>query len=252
MTLRRSLSCLAWAALAAVLAGCATKKDVRTLQQTVLELQARQDSLLGQIQAQNRILLDTLRATGETLVRVRGDLAHQILQLEQQLIQIQELTGQSQRRLAELRQQMESRGQELGQPAARPDTAATPASGTAEQLYGIGVQQLQRGAAQTARRAFEQVVREHPLHERAPDAQFNVAETYVLEKQYDTALREFERVVELFPNSARAPTALYRAGLISEEQGNIAKAREYFQRVVSSYARSDEARLARERLTRRR
>lgn len=230
--------------------GCATKRDIKNLQSEVIALQMRQDSLFRLLQQQNSMLLDTLRAASELLVRVRGSLANQLLAMEQQLVQIQELTGQSQRRLAELRQQMEARASEFEATA----PAATPAPGSTgaapEQLYAIGTEQLQRGAYSTARRAFEQILREHPTHERAPDAQFQLAETYALEKNFERAYREFERVAELYPSSPRAPAALYRAGVIAEEQRNNTKARQYFEKVVAGYPNSDEARSARTKLQR--
>jgi tol-pal system protein YbgF len=117
-------------------------------------------------------------------------------------------------------------------------------------LYRLGREQLQRGAATTARKAFEQLLHDHPGDDRAPDAQFSLAETYVIEKQYDRALAEFGRVVELFPSSSQAPTALYRAGVISEDRGSVTKAREYYSRVSARYPKSDEARLAADKLRR--
>ncbi|MCI0433068.1 MAG: hypothetical protein L0271_05380, partial [Gemmatimonadetes bacterium] len=55
------------AALALVLgagaAGCATKSDVRLLQQDINALRARQDSLFRETQRQTRLLLVTLRTS---------------------------------------------------------------------------------------------------------------------------------------------------------------------------------------------
>lgn len=248
--LRRGALLVALVALAAPLAGCATKKDLKLLRSEVVGLQARQDSLFLLLREQNHEILDSLRANSELTLRVRGDLGHQLLQMDQQLVQIQELTGQSQRRLAELRQQWESRNQQLAQIPAEPGEPEPARGGDADQLYQIGVEKLQQGAAGTARAAFQNVLQQYPTHEKAPDAQFQIAETYVLEKNYDAALRDFERVIELFPSAPRAPTALYRAGVLSEERGNIPKAREYFTRVRSGYPQSDEARLAAQKLER--
>ncbi len=231
--------------------GCATKNDLKQVRNEMVRLQERQDSLFRQLQAQNLVLMDTLRTSAELVMRVRGDLGYQLQQMEQQLIQIQELTGQSQRRLTELRQQWQARNQEF-EPS--PETAVSPASSgdgsDVDQLYAIGTQKLEEGAASTARMAFEQIINGHSTHPRAPDAQYQLAETYVQERDFDRALKEFERVIELFPNSARAPQALYRAGVISEERGNISRAREYFTRVRSGYPQSEEARLAGDALRR--
>lgn len=247
--LRRSASLCALG-LAVGLGGCATKADLKQLRDEVVHLQERQDSLFRQLERQNQAIIDSLRTSGDLVLRVRGELGYQLQQMEQQLIQIQELTGQSQIRLAELRQQWESRSQQFGEePGAAPaDAPATPGDGDAEQLYEIGRQKLEEGAAATARMAFQQILSQYPSHERAADAQYQIAETYMAEQAFDQALAEFERVVELFPHSPRARQALYRAGVVSAERGNISDARRYFNRVVSGYPTSEEARLAEDRL----
>jgi tol-pal system protein YbgF len=238
--------------------GCASKGDLRNVQNQIAALEARQDSLFRLLQRQNRELLDSLHANSELTTRMRGEVQHNLLQLGQQLVQVQELTGQSQARIQQIRDQLETQQREAAaaaaaaaQPAADSGRSSGGTPGTsADQLYQIGREQLQRGSAGTARKAFEQLLHDYPSDERAPEAQFSLAETYVVERQFDRALDEFGRVVELFPSSAQAPTALYRAGVISEERGNNTKAREYYQRVSARYPKSDEARLAADKLRR--
>lgn len=234
---------------AAAAGGCATKRDVRDLRSDISVLEARQDSLARASEARQRMLLDSVRAGTDLLVRVRGDLGHQLLDLEQQLLQIQELVGQSQRRLQELNQQMETNRERLQQPIAG-DTSqggapniAPPPAGTpsADVLYQLGADQLQKGAAATARKAFQQLLKSYPNDPHAPDAQFNLAETYVLDQQYDSAYAAFDQVVELYPSSPRAPAALFRAGVVAQEHGSAKKARDYFERVRARYPKSDEA-----------
>lgn len=228
--------------------GCATKRDLKDLRTEIVVLQERQDSMFRVLQAQNDLMQDTLSASRAALVQVRGDVIRQLLSMEQQLFQIQELTGQSQRRLQELRQQYEQRSTQLTQPATPAQESATPASGAdPEQLYSLGREQLERGNTSAARQAFQAILSSAPTHRLAPDAQFSLAETYAKEDPA-RALREFEQVQELFPNSPRAPAALFRAGVIARDRGDVPKAREYFQRVVRGYPRSDEAKAASEAL----
>lgn len=233
------------------LGGCATKRDLRDLRGEVVRLQERQDSLFQIVLDQNRILMDSVSGNREILLSARGDLARQMLAMEDQLVQIQELVGQSQRRINELRQQYERRAdqiEETATPGANPGTTTQSASDP-EQLYQVGRQQLERGNARTARQAFEMIIASAPNHRLAPDAQFGIAESWVQEDAA-RALREFERVQERFPSSPRAPAALYRAGVIARDGNDSAKAREYFQRVVRGYPGSEEARAASEALGR--
>jgi tol-pal system protein YbgF len=239
--------------------GCATKGDLRNVQDQIVALQARQDSLFRILQRQNRELIDSLHASSEVTTRMRGEVQHSLLDLMNQIVQVQALTGQSQANLQQLRNQLDQQREQAAAAAAAAQSApqdtlgrgsSGSSSGSADELYRLGREQLQRGAASTARKAFEQLLHDFPSDARAPDAQFSLAETYVVEKQYDRALDEFERVVELFPSSTQAPTALYRAGVISEDRGSVTKARDYFQRVAARYPKSDEARLAADKLRR--
>ena len=236
-----------------VAAGCATKRDLRDLRAEVVALQLRQDSLFAVLEYQNRLLMDSVSGNREHILETRGAIARQLLAMEDQLVQIQELTGQSQRRINELRQQMDSRAGAIESPGATTPgsntPAATPSGNDPEQIYQLGRSQLERGNMRTARQAFEMLVSQHSTHRLAADAQFGIAESWVQEDR-TRALREFERVQELFPSSPRAPAALYRAGVIARDANDTAKAREYFQRVVRGYPGSEEARAASEALSR--
>lgn len=246
--------------IALVVAGCATKKDLAQVRQEMQQLQVRQDD--GTRQLERKVdqvgetvvaLLDSMRVQSESLMRVRGDIHYQLLQLEQQLVNVQELTGQSQQRIGELRQELERRMEQIG-------TGVLPGVDTAaehldvdddvSEMYRLAMNHLEQGAPRTARMPLEQILEDHLDHPLAPDAQFQLAETYVLEEEYERALREFEQVVKSFPDSRRAPQALFRAGRISEERGNIDAARVFYERVKAGYPRSDEAKAAQEALER--
>lgn len=236
--------------LALALPACATKKDVRLIRSEIQAMQLRQDSLLLLLQQQNRTMMDTMRAQGDLLMRVRGDLGHQIVELGQQLVQVQELAGQSQTRLTEIRQELDRRNRELGPEDPLSAGGALPAGAAApeaREIYETAVG-LIRSSPSTARRAFQQLVTQYPQDSLAADAQYQIAETYVVEQKFSEATREFELVVERWPASARAPIALFRAGVIAEQRGTIDKARGYFDRLVKSYPKSDEARQAQEKL----
>jgi len=248
--------------LGAAAPGCATKRDVRDLQTQLLAAQARQDSLFRILSRQNREVLDSVRVATDLLVRVRGDLGHQLLDIAQQLVAVQELTGQSQRRLSDLNTQLEQQRQQI-QVQAQPDTGARPVplppggnvqagappANSAADLYQLGEAQLQNGAAGTARIAFQQLLRNFPGDSLAPAAQYGIAESYAGE-DVDHSIREFDRVVEQYPGSPRAPAALLRAGGLQQDRGNVAKAREYFQRIIARYPSSPEATQARTRIRR--
>jgi tol-pal system protein YbgF len=191
---------------------------------------------------------------------VRGDLLRQLDDMERQLVEIQELLGQSQIVLSGLRDRIEQRqaDRETTAEALAPDTvgeaaargAAEGAGGEPRSLYSAAIEQFRREAYGTARSGFQEFLERYPADELAPDAQYYLAETYREEGDAGRAIREYNRVVELYPNSSAAPTALYKAGLLQVDQGNKDTACEYFQRVMAGYPRSDESRLARDQAAR--
>jgi tol-pal system protein YbgF len=243
----RLLSSVACAAVLAT--GCAMKSDIRDLQMDLGTVRAQQDSLYREIRRQNMLLADSVRGGAELIRSTRAQLSNQIRQLNDVVIAMQQLLGQTQQRITELRERAEQAEQSRQPPTGTPPAAGAQA-GDADELYRVGATKLQEKSATAARLAFEQFLTQYPAHERAPDAQFGLAETYVLDDELEDAVTNFVRVAEAFPTSVRAAEALYRAGRISEDRKRTSDARTYYQRVVQRYANSDSARLARERLNR--
>jgi len=259
----RSFSAIAVASVA--LSACALKGDVRRVEQQVLDLRsemARADSVradylghtLGQILTLQRQVLDSMDAQEGRLAMFRGALRSDMTEVQRQLMQIQELTGQSQQRLSELQGRLTEREQPpmVMEPEAGGDAAGAVAEQAATQssvdeVYQVAVSLLNRGSPQTARTAFQQLLRQYPDHERAQDAQFHLAESWEGSNP-DSAVAAYELVVQNYPNSPRAPTALYRLGLLAEQNGDLETAQVYYTRVVSGYPQSDAAVLARSKL----
>jgi tol-pal system protein YbgF len=244
-----------------VMGACfATREDVRVLQGDLLEVRAqsaRSDSALRQqlneVAATLGVVTDTVASIGTQLTRMQGDLRGELYELGQQLIQVQELTGQSQQRLQELRASLEQRSQEVlprdTVPGADTTGAAQPAAAPGpNQLFQLSIEQFRRGSTSAARTGFEELLRQHPTSDVAPDAQFYIGETYNAEGNVAAADSAYALVVSTYPRSPRAPTALYKRALALEARGNAEKARSALKELVLRYPRSDEAPLARERL----
>ncbi len=241
----------------ATLTGCATKGDVRDVREDMARIEAQQDSILTILQMQNRQILDSLQVTTTRLMNVRGELANQLSQLNRELSQVAQLTGQVQVRLNQFDQQLADAIQQIGAmgPAAPAGAAggageATDTFSMGQEFYEIGLEQKDRGNAGTARQAFQAVVDSFPDHRMAPQALFQIGETYVMEDAFDSALEAFDQVVRRYQDSDAAPRALYRAGVIAEQRGDQDRAREYFRRVVNGYPNSDARRLAEQALER--
>lgn len=246
--------------------GCfATRSDLRVLQgdlQTVRQESARADSVhraeLARVSRVLSLVADTLGVVSSASQRMRGDVLEDLQAIRQQLIAIQELTGQSQRRIQELRAEMEARAAEAAAAAATPvpppsgsTGAGTPpvAGGSAPsagpaQLYQLGQDQLRRGSNATARGAFEELLKSYPNSDLAVDALYGVAESYAAEGNGVAADSAYAKVVERFPRSDKAPTALYKRATALRSVGQTERARVLYQQIVDRYPRSDAALLA--------
>lgn len=248
------------------LSACALKGDVRRVEMEVQQLRAEVaradtartnflDLAVQQLIALHRQVLDSLEAQDRRFTLFRGAMRSDMTEVQRQLVQIQELTGQSQARLAELQRRLNERErQPVATGAQGSDSAAATAPAGApspQEIYDVAIQQLNRGSTQTARTAFRLLLDQYPNHELAQDALFHVGETWE-GTDADSATAAYELLVQRYRNSPRAPTALYRLGLIAERAGDIDKARVYYERVVTGYPRSDAAELARAKLNRNR
>jgi len=264
---------LAAALLPLLAAGCAMHSDITRLEAQLLDQQAaaaRADSVnranLAAVARQVQSVLDSLAAQQAMLNAFRGDERVQLYNVEQQLVAVQELTGQSQQRLSELRTQLEQRSEQIaaqaapapaaGAPGAPPNPAAQPAQANStatgepapDQLMELGLQQLRRGSPATARTAFAEFLKTYPQHPRAGDAWFFTGEAWSADRQTDSAAAAYRQVVQHFPSSGHMPAALYKLGVLALAAGRKDEARTDFSRLVASYPLSEEAALARDQL----
>lgn len=254
--------------LALLSAACfATTQQVQQLQDQLGQMRAetaRRDSMelatLTKVAETQQRMVDSLRAVRGQLATVKGDVANDLYGIQQQLLQLQELTGQSQRRLSDLRTQLEARGEQIGAPRpATPDAGApappagdtavrpAPAGPSAQQMYDASLQQLRKGSASTARVGLQELVRSHPESELVPDALYFIGQSYASSAP-DSASAYYRKVVDDFPKSPRAAAALYNLGLLAERRKDTAAAKDAYAQLTKSYPKSDEAALARDRL----
>jgi len=236
------------------LGGCALRSDVRRLEEQLADVRdetMRRDSVraaeLSRVIDLQQATLDSLQATRQAITTLRGDMSGQLYEVQKQLVQVQELTGQSTRRLSELRADLDARGQEIG--AAESTAPGAPAAGnpSATQIYEASLQQLRGGSNATARAGFRQLLTQYPQAPEAADALYFIGESFATESP-DSASGYYAQVVQRYPSSPRAAGALYKIGLVAESRKDLATARATYQRLMQQYPNSNEAALARDRM----
>jgi tol-pal system protein YbgF len=248
---RRALAAFAAFSL---LGGCvATKQDIRDLQLGMASQQARQDSMVALLIARTEAMLDSL---SDQNVRLRGDVANRLVSIDRQLVQIQELSGQNQAQLGDLRRQVDvaaeeaRRAQAAAQRADANDDDDEDEAADPQELFDAALAALRRGSVATARGGFEEFLRAAPGHRLAPDAQYNIGQSYEQGRDVAAAITAYERVLSEHATSARAPAALLRIGRLELGRGNRTQARTRLNQVVQRFPRSPEAGEARTELQR--
>jgi tol-pal system protein YbgF len=255
--------------------------DVQSLRTDNARSDSARRAALDRVVTSMNIVRDSLGLLSARVFKMQGDVRGDLYNVGQQLLQIQQLTGQSQQRVQELRAALEARQSDMqssnaqpGAPAAgpagvppngagattpssanpstRPGATTTPpaSSGTPgpNQLFQISLEQLRRGSPGAARTGLQTLLQQYPTSDLVPDAEFYLGEAYHQEGNAAGADSAYAAVVSNYPTSPRAPTALYKRALGMEEKGNVVGARGLLNDLVTRYPRSDEAALAKERL----
>lgn len=222
------------------------------------------DSALARVVAALATVGDSVVAVRGATQRMDGALREDLHAIRQQLITIQELTGQSQRRINELRADLESDAADRAAGAttppatsgdsARPATgsSAAPAAPGPAQLYQLGQDQLRRGSNGAARGAFTTLLTQHPRSDLAPDALYGIAESFTAEGNGVRADSVYNLVATRYPQSERAPIALYKRATAYRLVGQTERAQALYRQIVETYPSSESARLAQGFLTPRR
>jgi TolA-binding protein len=264
----RRLTAVAPAVLIAA-AGClASKSDIRLLQDELIATRAQlasgdtaqlrqQENRRGEIAAiSNKLdrMLDSLRSTASRLATFQATANGNFDALNQQMVQVQTLLGQTTRNLQEQRARIEALAEQGAAGATPPAPAGTVGSDSVRRgpgpatLFQSADEALKSNAYTTARRGFEQLVNAYPDDQLAPRAMLRIADSYKAEGNTAAADSVNQVVFTRYPTKPEAATGLYRHGKMLWDANKKGEARPYLNRVVSEFPRSDEAFLVRDLL----
>ena len=207
--------------------------------QSLIELATQLDQLQSQMQA--------LRGDIETLRFESENAGNRQRQLYLDVDQRMQLLEQNQARL-------------LAPPPVavidptEPEVIEAPArpvlSGSDQDNYQAAFDLLKNGQYMDSAEAFRQFLVVFPSSPLADNAQYWLAETYYVQRQFTTALPAFELVVNSYPNSIKLPDALLKIGFCNYELSQWEPARAALERVVREFPDTTAARLATQRLER--
>jgi tol-pal system protein YbgF len=255
-------SSLTLSVLAFAMSGCffATKQDIDRLQQDITGTRVSssaadsvQRAQLIEVMREQRSLSDSIATLSRRLAVMRTASESELTAIKQDISQLQDLSGQSEQRLRDVRAALEEKNRQAEQAAPADSTGAAAAttdnSGPGPlQLLQAGRDQLLKGGNASARSAFNELIMKYPKSEYVPEAMFYTAQAFAAERNVDAADAEYASLIARYPTSPRIPTAMYKRALRLQSTKKTAEAKKMYQDIIKRFPRSDEAALADERL----
>jgi tol-pal system protein YbgF len=223
-----------------------TQESITRLEQ---ERQAPVDAVTREEFADSVIELDTVaRRSDITAERIR-ELSQLYERLTQDLEQTRELA-------ADVNQLRSMSVNDLAAPAGglpgeagqhRPGTFPTLSDPDA--LYNSAYTDFSKGNYALAISGFNDYFEQYPDRTLSGTALYWIGECHFSQGNFPEAIQSYDRMLELFSDSNKAASANLKKALAYLEQNQVGRAIVQLRYVVSTYAGSDEARIARDKLT---
>src|SRR3954463_3469358 len=251
---------LALSILVFAMSGCffATKQDIDRLQQDITGARVSssaadsvQRAQLIEVMRDQRTLSDSIATLSRRLAVMRTASEGELTAIKQDISQLQDLSGQSEQRLRDVRAALEEKNQQPAPTSNTDSVGGAPADNGGPgplQLLQAGRDQLLKGRNASARSAFSELIAKYPKSEYVPEAMFYTAQAFTAERNFDAADDEYASLITRFPSSPRIPTAMYKRALRLQSTKKTAEAKKLYQDIIKRFPRSDEAALADERL----
>jgi tol-pal system protein YbgF len=268
--------------------GCASTRDVRTLDKEMDKLYSQVNALrkendftkndlsdlraenqrlktdlslrLENIQSEMQSLSTDIEEYKELLKRPWKDMDRVKEDMESRLKTLEERRKNQEEKLRELEDRLKAPEPKTPGPGPKPMESEKSAS-TKEipaelkgistgmgDLYKDAYETFHKGDLEGARRKFEAFLKQYPNTELSDNAQFWIGETYYLKKDYERAILEYEKAIVKYPEGDKIPAAIFKQALAFSELGDKTNARNLFKRVIEKYPRSDQAEMAKKKL----
>lgn len=242
--------------------------DIRMLQEQNLQLQV----LLGQLQESLKLVNAKLEDQNATNRKTAADQKLQVDTVTSDVRVVREKLDDTNVRLSTLSQEIEALRSAIPKTfapypapvdpsAVQPDSGAAPAAPMpaappVPSTAGLSPQRMFEeakgdysvGQWALALAGFETLIKTFPRSDLAPEAQYYVGETHMLEGKYDKGLAAYVSLINTYPASGQVPSAYYKAGLAYFRLGQADKATESWETCVRSFPDSDASKLARQSL----
>jgi tol-pal system protein YbgF len=115
--------------------------------------------------------------------------------------------------------------------------------------YNACYKLFKEGQNEKAREEFQKFLKQHPKTPYSGSAQFWIAETWYVDDKYEKAIVEYEKVIKGFPTSEKVPHALLKQGMSFQKLDDDGSAKIVYQQIMKKYPQTQQAKVARARLS---
>ncbi len=257
---------LASASLVLASVGCIMPDQVAKLEKDMSDVRARlarmeqaQAATKQAVQAVEQKLTD---APSGVTREDWSDLESRVSQIREGLSTNEEQMADLGRRVDQLSVAVQDRGaSRMPQPTpyptpTEPDAAAPPGGAGAEgalpdpqSLYNTAYADYSKGNYALAISGFEEYRTKFATSPLADNAMYWIGECHFSQGAFPDAIAAFDRLLAAHPDSEKAAAANLKKGLAFLEQNDVRRAIVQLRYVVSEYPQTDEAKIARDKLT---
>ena len=260
------------AAFFALLFGCATTDEIAYLRQdtdslyrqlidvqkelkqlrsessmTIRKSQADLDFTLEPLQREIQILKTAVKENREYVQRPREEFRAFRSDLESRLNELEESVDN-------VRKEMEAKLDEVSKASRAEPKKEAPSKeevsslDATEALYKNAKVTYDRKEFAAAREKFQAFLTVYPTGELSDNAQFWIGESFYLEKDYEKAIIAYDDVLKNFSKGDKIPSAMLKQALCWLELGDKTFARSLLMRVIREHPRTQQAKIAEEKL----
>ena len=259
--IRKFLTLIILGVAGVIFVNCATRKEIVQFKTDTVSIRQQ----LMAIRQENKDLRKMLVVLNQKMValqevsqRTRADLFSEIDNLKSKSNVIDSKLADNADRMAGLMQRVES-VKTVRMPA---DTTKVDSSLEAlfkdsgnsvemdpQSIYKTAYMDLSRGNYPLAAQGFKEYLQQFPQSEFADNAQYWLGEVYYAQRDYPQAIENFHNVVKNYPSGDKVPAALLKIGYCYLNLGSETSGKNYLRKVVQEFPNSEEASLARTRLS---
>ncbi|MEW5807708.1 MAG: tol-pal system protein YbgF [Acidobacteriota bacterium] len=117
-----------------------------------------------------------------------------------------------------------------------------------DELFKSSYADYSKGNYALAISGFQEYIVRYPKSDLTDNAQYWIGECYFSQGNHKSAIDEFDKVIENFPDGDKVPGAYLKKGLALFEMHQTAKGVMQLQYLIGRYPKSDEARIAKDKL----